>query len=133
MAFTEEDKKRRAVICQKQISVEGNGHCCHRPSSNWETNQEDNILIKVLRQKHGYGAKRFLKEFSNKGWCLSSVTKLLKKIDETDTVDRKPGSGKKRTTRTVENIELVEGLALGQENAPGTHKTVASTSTVVCP
>src|SRR6218665_3771358 len=25
--------------CQKQISVEGNGHCCHRPSSNWETNQ----------------------------------------------------------------------------------------------
>ena len=22
----------------KQISVEGNGHCCHRPSSNWETN-----------------------------------------------------------------------------------------------
>src|SRR6218665_1337837 len=29
----------RAVICQKQISVEGNGHCCHRPSSNWETNE----------------------------------------------------------------------------------------------
>src|SRR6218665_3037228 len=23
----------------KQISVEGDGHCCHRPSSNWETNQ----------------------------------------------------------------------------------------------
>jgi len=22
----------------KKISVEGNGHCCHRPSSNWETN-----------------------------------------------------------------------------------------------
>jgi len=22
----------------KQISVEGNGHCCYRPSSNWETN-----------------------------------------------------------------------------------------------
>src|SRR6218665_4221832 len=29
----------RAVICQKQISVEGNGHCCHRTSSNWEPNQ----------------------------------------------------------------------------------------------
>ena len=27
----------RAVICQKQISVEGDGHCCQRPSSNWET------------------------------------------------------------------------------------------------
>jgi len=21
----------------KQISFEGDGHCCHRPSSNWET------------------------------------------------------------------------------------------------
>ena len=43
--------------------------------------EEDNILIKVLRQEHGYGAKRFLKEFSSQGWCLSSVIKLLKKID----------------------------------------------------
>ena len=24
----------------KLISVEGDGHCCHRPSSNWETNQQ---------------------------------------------------------------------------------------------
>src|SRR6218665_1201504 len=86
--------------------------------------EEDKILIKVLRQEHGYGAKKCLKEFSNKGWCLSSVIKLLKKIDETGTVERKPGSGKKRTTRTVENVELVERLELKQENAPGTHRTV---------
>ena len=86
--------------------------------------EEDKILIKVLRQEHGYGARRLLNEFSNKGWCLSSVNKLLKKIDETGTVKRKPGSGQKRTTRTVENVELVERLALSQENAPGTHRTV---------
>ena len=30
----------------------------------------------------------------------------------TGTVDRKPGSGQKRTRRTVENVESVEGLAL---------------------
>src|SRR6218665_32028 len=97
--------------------------------------EEDKIFIKVglLRQEHGYGAKRFLEEFSNKGWCPSAVIKLLKKIDESGTVERKPGSGKKRTTRTVENFELVERLALSHENAPGTHKTVASTSTVMCP
>ena len=94
--------------------------------------EEDKILIKVLRQEHGYGAKRFLKEFLNKGWCLSSVIKLLKKIDETGAVERKPGNGQTRTTRTVENVELVKKLALSQENAPGTHKTVASTTTVVC-
>src|SRR6218665_2604300 len=34
------------VICLKQISVEGNGHCCHRPSSNWETNHQ--ALISTL-------------------------------------------------------------------------------------
>ena len=28
-----------AVICQKLISVEGNGHCCHRRSSKLGTNQ----------------------------------------------------------------------------------------------
>src|SRR6218665_2315444 len=80
--------------------------------------EEDKILIKVLRQEHGYGANRFLKEFSNKGWCLSSVIMLLKKIDETGTMKRKPGSDKKSTTRTVENVELVKRLALSQENAP---------------
>ena len=53
---------------------------------------EDKILIKVPRQEHGYGAKRFLKEFSNKGWCLSSVIKLLKKIDETGTVEPPEGT-----------------------------------------
>ena len=53
------------------------------------------------------------------------MIKLLKKIDEMGTVERKPaGSGKKRTTRTVENVELVERLALSQGNAPGTHRTV---------
>src|SRR6218665_4054037 len=92
--------------------------------------RKDKIAIKVLRQEHGYGAKRFLKEFSNKGWCLSSVIKLLKNIDETGTVESKPGSSKNRMTCTV---ELVERLVLSQENAPGTHKTVAYTSAVVCP
>ena len=91
--------------------------------------EEDKILIKVLRQEHGNGAKRFLKKFSN----MSSLIKLLKKIDETGTVERKPGSGKTRMTRIVENVELVERLTLSRENASGTHKTVASTSTIVCP
>src|SRR6218665_1671267 len=31
-------------MSQKLISVDrGNGHCCHRPSSNWETKNEKNI------------------------------------------------------------------------------------------
>ena len=86
--------------------------------------KEDKILIKVLRKEKFYGAKMLMKEFPNKGWCLSSVSKLLKKIDQTGTVDRKSGSGKKRTSRTTEHVDAVEELVQSQENAPGTHRTV---------
>src|SRR6218665_2357056 len=43
--------ERRGVICLKQISVEGNGHCCHRPSSNWETNQRCNERADALAKQ----------------------------------------------------------------------------------
>jgi len=35
--------------------------------------EEDKVLIKVLRQEKGYGAKKFIKEFPNKNWSLSSL------------------------------------------------------------
>ena len=86
--------------------------------------KEDKIVIKVLRQEKGYGAKKFVKEFLNRNWSLSSLNKLLKKIDQTGTVDRKPGSGKTHKTHTAQNVDGVDELVLSQENAPGTHKTV---------
>jgi len=93
--------------------------------------KEDKILIKVYRQGKGYGARRIMKEFPNRSWSLSSLSKLLNKIDQTGTVDRKPGSGKKRSTRTVENVQLVEGLALSQKNKPGTHRSVRQIATEI--
>ena len=39
-------------------------------------------------------------------------------------MDRKPGSGKKRTIRIGQNVDSVEELVLNQESALGTHKTV---------
>ena len=44
--------------------------------------------------------------------------------DQTGTMNRKPGSGKKCTTRISQNIDTVEELMLSQESAPGTHKTI---------
>ena len=44
--------------------------------------------------------------------------------DQTGTVDRKPGSGKTRKTHTAQTVDAVVELALGQENAPGTHRIV---------
>jgi len=50
---------------------------------------------------------------------------LLTKIDQTGSVDCKPGSGKKRTIRIAQYIhDSVEQLVLSQESAPGTHKTI---------
>src|SRR6218665_3803891 len=85
--------------------------------------EEGKFVIKVLRQEHGYGAKRFLKKFLNKGWCLSSVIKLLKGSSMKRSQWSESLAEGKSPTRTIENIELVERLALSQENAPGTHKT----------
>jgi len=37
---------------------------------------EDKLLIKLLRQEKGWGAKRICKEFSNKKWAVSSVKRF---------------------------------------------------------
>jgi len=66
--------------------------------------------------------KKFIKEFPNKN--LSSLKKLLTKIDQTGSVDSKPGSGNKRMIRIAQNVDSVEELVLSQESAPGTHKTI---------
>ena len=55
---------------------------------------------------------------------MSSLKKLLTKIDQTGSVDSKPGSGNKRMIRIAQNVDSVEELVLSQESAPGTHKTM---------
>ena len=55
--------------------------------------EEDRAAIKLLRQEKGYGAKRLLAEFPGKQWTRSGLDKLLRKIDATGSVVRKPGTG----------------------------------------
>src|ERR1700761_4622042 len=86
--------------------------------------EEDRIVIKVLRQEKGYGAKRLMNEFPGKQWKRSGLEKLLRKIDATGSIERKPGSGGRRTAATEINISAVNELALSQEDQPGTHRTV---------
>ena len=52
------------------------------------------------------------------------MNKLLRKIDRTGSVGRKPGSGKTRKTRNAQNVDSVEELVLSQEYAHGTHRTI---------
>lgn len=89
---------------------------------------DDRVLIKVLRQEKGYGAKKLIAEFPSKQWTLSGLKKLLRKIDTAGTVERKQGSGRKRTVRTNENVRRIEELVLSQEDQPGTHRTVRQIS-----
>jgi len=72
--------------------------------------EDDKILIKVLRLEKGYGARRIKSEFPNKNWNLSSLSKLIKKMDETGSTERKAGSGRPRFVATANNIEAIEDL-----------------------
>jgi len=56
--------------------------------------EEDRILIKNLYELNGYGAKRLIKEFPTKGLKLRGLNKLLRKLKDTGTTDRRPGSGR---------------------------------------
>ena len=85
--------------------------------------EEDKIIIKYLRQKFGYGAKRIIKDHPEKNWGLRNVGYLLKKIDETGDVKRREGSGRPKSTRTENNINAVRELISSQEDKPGTHAT----------
>jgi len=66
----------------------------------------DNILIKTLYLK-GCAAKRLTDEFPQKRWTEHGVNKQLKKLRDTGTVDRRPGSGTPRSACNEENVESV--------------------------
>jgi transposase len=89
---------------------------------------EDRILIRELREHKGYGAKRLLKEFPMKQWSLASVSRLLKQINDTGSSATKERGGRRRSSRTADNIQSVEQLVLSQEDAPGTHRTLREIS-----
>lgn len=85
--------------------------------------EEDKHIIKYLRQSKGYGSVRLWREFPQKNWTRGGVDKLLKKIDSLGVVSRLLGSGRPRSVRTDENIQLVNDLVLSQEDKPQTHRT----------
>ena len=61
---------------------------------------EDKILTKSFYLK-GYTAKRLTDEFPEKSWTKHVVNKLLKKLWDTGTVDRRPGSGRPRSEKKI--------------------------------
>ena len=67
---------------------------------------DDKILIESLYLKE-YTAKRLTDEFSEKSRTKRGVNKLFKKLRDTGTVNRRPGSGRPRSAGTEENAKLL--------------------------
>jgi len=51
---------------------------------------EDVVLIKNLYLSKGWGARKLMNEFPDKGWKLGSIDYLMKKIHKTSTFNRQP-------------------------------------------
>jgi len=84
---------------------------------------DDCISVENLCKFKNYGAKRLIWEFPTKGWSVSSVNKLLKKLRDTGTTARCAGSGRRRSARIDDNVDSVEELVLSQEGAPETYRS----------
>ena len=61
--------------------------------------EEDKIIIKYLRQKFGYGAKRIIKDHPEKNWGLRNVGYLLKKLMKQVTLKGEKDQGDLKAAR----------------------------------
>jgi len=77
------------------------------------------LIIKSLQKCKGHNAWQFITEFLNKGWTKNMV--------KFRTVDRRPGSSKRRA-HTDENVDTVESLLLSLKDKPQSHRTVREIS-----
>lgn len=83
----------------------------------------DKAIIEACHKEKGWSAYRICREFPTKRWIRRSVSRLINKIDNTGTTDRKPGSGRPRTSTSEEVAKQVEDLIQSQDSNPGTHSS----------
>ena len=73
-------------------------------------NVEDRILVENLYKFNGYRAKN--SKFPDKSWTVNGLKYLLMKLRDTGTKARQPGSGRRQSARTAENVDTVNDLVL---------------------
>ena len=79
-----------------------------------------------MKKKSGLrtkGHKPIWKDHLSKNWTYTLVKRLLKRFEDSGTMNRKEGSGRPRLIITEENTDLIEELICSQEEAPYTHLT----------
>ena len=75
-----------------------------------------------------YEVKRLIKEFPNNKWSKCGVEDFQKQLQTTRSIERAPGSGRPRTTRTAKNDDAVGDLVQSQENQAQTHRSTRQIS-----
>ena len=90
--------------------------------------KEDKTLIKNVRDSKKYGVKRLVKKFPNKKWSKHGVEDFQKRMRTTGSIERAPGSGRPRTTRTAENFDAEGDLVQSHEKQPQTHRSTRQIS-----
>jgi len=88
--------------------------------------KEDKTLIKMSGNKKKYGVKRLLRNCQT----INGASVVLRtfSLRTTGSIERAPGSGRLRTTRTAENVDAVGDLVESQENQPQTHRSTRQIS-----
>ena len=84
---------------------------------------EDRSVIKACYLEKGWGGKRICKEFAGKKWNVGTVNRLIQKIVQTGSINRRKGSGRPLSACTTKNVKIVEEMILSQEDKPGSHKS----------
>ena len=72
--------------------------------------KEDKIIIQNDYEEKGWSAYKTWKNQSLKNWTYTSVKRLLKRFKDSDTMNRKEGSGRPRSVTTEENTDLIKEL-----------------------
>ena len=85
--------------------------CIQRGRFFWHTRYIDKHEIEVIYLEKKWNAGRIVKEFPSKGWKKSTVHDLIKKIEETGSSDRRPGSGRPRTVSFCFQLAKKVGLS----------------------
>jgi len=72
--------------------------------------------------------RKLITEFPGKGWTVSCLNRLLRKMRNAGSTIRRQESGRPHSARTDENVDSVNELILSHEGAPKNHKTTRQIS-----
>ena len=85
--------------------------------------ESDKAVIQACQIEKGCGARKIVRKFPDKEWKVMSIHRLINKIKQTGTSERKTGSGRLPTATTEENKQYVKEMFTFQEDCYGAHKS----------